>query len=349
MTDHDSLYHRFFSHPAMVADLLRGFMEREILDELDLSRMSRVNTKFTAFRGARRRSDVIWEIPLRGGGHLFVLLLLEFQSTVDAWMSLRTLVYAGLLYQQLVDERKLKPDQGLPPLLPIVLYNGEPRWNAPIDIRALIRLPPGSPLWPFQPAMRYHTLDEGAYTEEELKGRPSLSALLFRLEQPANPQGIMETIRDMAEWFRAHPDGPPVKQLFRELIASSLQRIEGFVDLPPIPDDLLEVVNMLAARVEQWSKEIRQRGFQEGIQIGEQKGRQEGRQENRQEGRREGKADLLLRQLRQRFGPLLPEWVGEHVRAADAATIEVWGDRILTAHSLEEVFAEVTRPSQRPE
>ncbi len=116
------------------------------------------------------------------------------------------------------------------------------------------------------------------------------------------------------------------------------------MDLPPIPDDLLEVVNMLAARVEQWSKEIKQRGFQEGIQIGEQRGIEIGEQRGEQRGHLKGGAALLLRQLKQCFGPLLPEWVGERVRAADTASLELWGDRILTARSLEEVFAAVARP-----
>ncbi|MBF0425436.1 MAG: hypothetical protein HQL66_06430 [Magnetococcales bacterium] len=131
---------------------------------------------------------------------------------------------------------------------------------------------------------------------------------------------------------------------FQELIAGSLKRIEGFVDLPPIPDDLLEVVNMLAARVEQWSQEIKQRGVQKGIQIGEQRGIEIGEQR----GHLKGEAALLLRQLKQCFGPLLPEWVGERVAIADATTLELWGDRILTAQSLEEVFAKVARPSRRP-
>ncbi len=73
-----------------------------------------------------------------------------------------------------------------------------------------------------------------------------------------------------------------------------------------------------------WWKE----GRQEGIQIGE------------QNGHLKGEATLLLRLLKQRFGPQLPGWVDERVRTADATTIELWGDRILTAQSLEEVFRE---------
>ncbi|MBF0425470.1 MAG: DUF4351 domain-containing protein [Magnetococcales bacterium] len=68
-------------------------------------------------------------------------------------------------------------------------------------------------------------------------------------------------------------------------------------------------------------------GIQEGIQIGE------------RQTHLKGEAALLLRQLKQRFGSL-PGWVPERIDAADATTLETWGDRILTAQSLQEVFGE---------
>ncbi|MBF0624913.1 MAG: Rpn family recombination-promoting nuclease/putative transposase, partial [Magnetococcales bacterium] len=98
LPDPDTFYHRLFSHPAMVIDLLRDFLDPTLLAELDLSRLQRLNTKFTGPKGQRRRGDLVWEIPTRSGVNLFVLLLLEFQSTIDDWMALRVQVYTGLLY-----------------------------------------------------------------------------------------------------------------------------------------------------------------------------------------------------------------------------------------------------------
>ncbi|MBF0418167.1 MAG: Rpn family recombination-promoting nuclease/putative transposase, partial [Magnetococcales bacterium] len=60
----------------MVVDLLRGFLDPDILAELDLDNLKRHNTKFTARRGQRRRSDVVWEIPTRNGNSIFILLIL---------------------------------------------------------------------------------------------------------------------------------------------------------------------------------------------------------------------------------------------------------------------------------
>lgn len=66
--------------------------------------------------------------------------------------------------------------------------------------------------------------------------------------------------------------------------------------------------------------------------------REEGRQEGRQEGRREGEAEMLLRLLRIRFGTL-PVDTEAHVQAADPKTLLRWSERVLTAATLDEVFA----------
>jgi predicted transposase YdaD len=66
--------------------------------------------------------------------------------------------------------------------------------------------------------------------------------------------------------------------------------------------------------------------------------REEGHQEGRQEGRREGEAEMLLRLLRIRFGAL-PADTEAHVQAADPETLLRWSERVLTAATLDEVFA----------
>lgn len=77
---------------------------------------------------------------------------------------------------------------------------------------------------------------------------------------------------------------------------------------------------MLAESIDRWNREIREKG--------------------RQEGRQEGEARMLLRQLRLKFGALAPE-IEEQVCSADADRLLVWGERILTAVSLEDIFRDL--------
>jgi hypothetical protein len=61
--------------------------------------------------------------------------------------------------------------------------------------------------------------------------------------------------------------------------------------------------------------------------------------QGRQEGRKEGELNLLLRQLRARFGELPPASVAR-IEAADIAELEQWGERVLSAKTLAEVLDE---------
>ena len=105
MPDSDSLYHRLFSHPRMVEELVREFVPEALAEGLDFHLLERVNPKFHIGRRAtrRRESDVIWRLPTHRGGEIYFCLLIEFQSKSDWWMAVRTQVYQGLLWQQVID------------------------------------------------------------------------------------------------------------------------------------------------------------------------------------------------------------------------------------------------------
>jgi hypothetical protein len=89
--DHDALYHRLFSHPGVVGQLLGEFVDGTLLADLDLEGMERLSAKFHADTGERREGDMIWRIPRRDGQNTYLVLLLEFQSTSDHYMALRVL------------------------------------------------------------------------------------------------------------------------------------------------------------------------------------------------------------------------------------------------------------------
>ena len=317
MADSDTLYHRLFSHPLMVEQLVRDFVPEAMAAGLDFSRMQRVNAKFHGRRGRRREGDVIWRLPTGDGIDIYLYLLFEFQSQSDWWMAVRTQVYEGLLWQHIVAEKKLKTGDRLPPVLLLTLYNGEQRWTAPTAVADLIALPPDSPLWPFQPQVRYHVLDMGAFPGDELVRRNSLAALLFRLEQRQEPDELVSLIDEVIGWFRQHSDYADLKALFTELVR---QAIEGLGAPVAVPDDLVEMKTMLATQGKEWIRQWKAEG--------------------RAEGRAEGKAEMLLRQLRRRFHSV-PSELEARVRKADDAQLDDWSDRFVDAKSLADVFTDL--------
>ncbi len=329
--DHDALYHRLFSHPGIVAELLLEFAPDSWLSGLDLDHMERLNTKFHADSGGRREGDIAWHIPQRDGRDAYLVLMLEFQRTSDDFMALRVLTYAALLWQHLQREQRLPAGGRLPPLLPVVVYNGDARWRAPSAVSELIALPAESPLWHWQADLRYYLIEAGAFSEAELKAREGLPALWFRLETAPDPPRMAQAVDAVVDWLARHPGFPAVRAAFNELLGALMAPLEPGVS---VPDDLQEKRNMLATRAERWIEQWKQEGLEAG--------RQEGLQVGRQEGLQAGEAALLLRLLERRFGAL-PGWATDRVRLADTETLEQWGLRIFDAGSLDDVFQDRDR------
>ena len=70
---------------------------------------------------------------------LHILVMLEFQSRSDWMMAARVQSYATLLYLALHREKPFSASNPVPPVLPIVLYNGSSPWHAPLNLSALTR------------------------------------------------------------------------------------------------------------------------------------------------------------------------------------------------------------------
>ena len=132
--DHDHSYKALFSHSEMVADLLRGFVREEWVNELDFSTLEKDNGSYITDDLRERCDDIIWRVRW-GKDWLYDYLLIEFQSSVDWFMAVYVMTYVGLLYQDLIRSEAIGAGKRLPPVLPIVLYNGNTRWRAPVDIR----------------------------------------------------------------------------------------------------------------------------------------------------------------------------------------------------------------------
>ena len=132
---HDASYKKIFAHRRTVADLLRGFAGK-LARHLDFSTLERLPASFVTEHLGQRHADMLWKIQTADGSWLYLLVLLEFQSTVDHHMALRMLDYTVRVLQGLGSDDR-GPGGKYPPLLPVVIYNGERRWTAATDTREL--------------------------------------------------------------------------------------------------------------------------------------------------------------------------------------------------------------------
>ena len=91
---------------------------------------------------------------------------------------------------------------------------------------------------------------------------------------------------------------------------------------------------MVYERTKAWTDE----GLSKGAKKGFFEGMTTGHLEGRARGRMRGKAEVLLRQITAKFGPL-SEATTAQVLAADAETLWLWGDRIIDAARPEDIVS----------
>ncbi len=78
---HDSGYKQLFAFPAMVKDLLQGFVKEDWVEDLDFDTLERKNGSYVSDDLRTREDDIIWRVKWRGSDRcLYVYLLLEFQT-----------------------------------------------------------------------------------------------------------------------------------------------------------------------------------------------------------------------------------------------------------------------------
>ena len=281
-----------------------------------------------------RHDDAVWRVRFQDQW-LYVYLLLEFQASVDRFMAVRILTYTGLLYQDLIHSHALHQGR-LPTVLPIVLYNGETRWTAAVELAALLEPAPAE-LQVYQPQQRYLLLDEGAYSDADLAGLRNLVAAVFRLENSRTPDEVLAVVTALLEWLQ-HPTQTRLRRAFtvwiqRVILADSASEAvtESIIELD-------EVRTMLAQRVQEWKQQWRKDGFAEGMEQGLEQGLEQGVAQ----GRIQGERLMLIRQSRLRFGAMTADALAPLLdRVDDPESLAQIGEWIIQCPSGEVFLARV--------
>jgi len=168
---HDTGYKELFSYPEFVQQLIEGFAPAEIAQLMDFTTLKQHSGYYIIPMFEEKIEDVVWSVNVTWEGvtqEVYLYILLEFQSSVDRTMPIRLMHYVACFYSELLKQKVVTPSQGLPPVFPVVLYNGSKPWTAPLDVFEMITSEPRGFLRAYQPHLRYYLVDEARYTDEQL-------------------------------------------------------------------------------------------------------------------------------------------------------------------------------------
>ena len=313
-TPHDALFRAAFDAPDLAAAFLRDHLPNEIAALLDVRRPEKLDATFIDAALAGSQSDALFRVTTRSGTPALCYLLVEHKSTPDIALPLQLASYMIRIWRRHVSEHGPDALRKLPPIVPMVLYHGERRWNVPDGLGDMIT---GDPALAFLPGVSYILRNIGEMPIEALSRNAALRAVLITLRRAA--------MEHLAEVMKSLPEGSTLRQQVTEY----LSRVYD-VDIREIMAELRRVgaydmEAYMGTVVETAHSEGKAAGLAEGLAAGEAR------------GLAEGKAVTLLRQLQRRFGPV-PDAIGDRVGAADIAQLDAWLDAVLDAPSLSAVF-----------
>lgn len=326
----DRTQKRVYSYPEMAESLLRDFVATllpggsEWLKRLDFSSLERIHTEQVTKAFSARYADLLWRLKVRrkDGSRqwLHVLLLLEFQSTVDWLMALRVQEYAvEVFFSPDLAGGKVRAGFRLPPLLAVVLYNGKQPWNAPVELAHLVdadaqpvaredgeEVSERATTRRLFQGERYELIDLQRYSSQDLAAG-GLAAQLMRWE-------LIQDRAEAAEVMRAELKLLPrdqhreLRAAFVEIVRHTGQRLG--LELDDLVED--ETMRAMAAekrlnstleeRIQQCDQRLLQEGWAEGLKQGLKQGIEQGIEQERVEAVARNR-EMVSLLIGRKFGP----------------------------------------------
>ena len=189
---YDAAYKYLFSSPRVVCQLLHSFVDIPLVKEIRPKDLELVEKSFISEELTRREADIIFKVNLRERS-AYLYILMEFQSRPDKAIPVRMLNYIMMFYEFLM--RKSKAGM-LPPVLPLLIYNGRRNWNVPFRLEEMIEgyLPDR-----YIPHFEYYPIIEKDYSDETLFEIKNLVSAIMLVENSRYRINLDEIAERVAE------------------------------------------------------------------------------------------------------------------------------------------------------
>ena len=318
---HDSLMRSVFSDPRRAGQMLELFVGDFLSDVVDFRQLRPVPGRFVDEHLSQHETDLLF-VSERKSREALVYILLEHQSTPVKAMAIRLMRYVSRIYAAVGAEHM---EAGrVPPVFPVVLYQGHRRWNHPLSLGELVnrkslprdgRVPHESHFT----LIRLQDVADPMLREPALPVHPAVSLALLSMKHARGP-GFSRMLASCGDILSAlYGDGAGQK-----LLSVFLSYFLAVANIPReqlahliVPATSPKVASMIKTTAEQLIEEGMARGLEKG--------------------RRRGQAEMLLLLLEQRFGHLGDD-VKKRVFAAELPQLGQWIARVLKVDELHEVF-----------
>ncbi|MEI2607728.1 MAG: Rpn family recombination-promoting nuclease/putative transposase [Candidatus Promineifilaceae bacterium] len=289
---HDKFFKEAFARPEVVRDFLSRRLPPDVLAQVDLNTLQLQKDSFVDPALQEHFTDLLFQVNIHNHKLGFIYLLFEHKSYPDRWLAFQLLRYMMRIWEQ---AHRDQPDENLPIIIPLVIYQGRVKWTIASDFAFLFAGPES--LKRYWPNFTFELTDLSRYNETDIKEELLLRVVLFTMRLINNKKLVPQLPEMFALIMRVMPRQTALEFLdtvlrYMAYASDSVSREDIRQALRKALPDKGDVI--MGTLVREWLEEGRAKGLEEG--------RQEGRQEGLQEGLLQAQKRAVLAVLRTRFG-----------------------------------------------
>ncbi|MFO8032775.1 MAG: Rpn family recombination-promoting nuclease/putative transposase [Desulfohalobiaceae bacterium] len=308
-TPHESLFLKVFKDKENTKHFLQQHLAQDLLEHADWDSMYLENVSYLDDEMRKHFSDLVFSV--RMGQQEFsaakVYLLFEHKSSPESLVGLQVLRYMALQWKEMYDQGQIAGGK-LPPIIPIVIYQGRGSWKARASFQELVELP-SETYKAFVPDFSFAFFNVGEMEERKVQQNVVLKfyvAIIKSLDKPELKEMLPQLTRGLYESL-GHKTASEYLEIFLRYLTRStdiLDRQDYEKALAMLPEGGRDIMNTLA---EQWMKEGYEKAEQEYMQA---KGKWIS----------EGEQNMLIEAVQERFGTVQPALVSK-VRSISSTEI----------------------------
>jgi predicted transposase/invertase (TIGR01784 family) len=271
---HDKLFKGAFGQPANAAGFLRWQLPAALASHIDWDHLKLQPGSFVDSHYRHSESDLLFSAPLEESSECLIYLLFEHQLSQDPCIALRLLRYMVRIWEE--HRRKNPQASQLPVILPVVLAQNAQAWEIATQFSSLLDIPPplSEECASFVPDFTFRLIQLADLGFQAIRGTPAgiLTLRVMKAERIAR-------LLDEAVW-----DESLLLQVPQETLELLIRYIlNADIDKAAFDRKVQSVSH----------PDVRTTAMSLAQQL---------RQEGRQEGRLEGRQELIIENLRLRFG-----------------------------------------------
>jgi predicted transposase/invertase (TIGR01784 family) len=328
---HDRLFKEVYGDPRHASGTLQAALPTTIAQAINWQSLERRPGSFVEPELIERHTDLLFSAAWHTGGEALVYLLFEHQSTPDPDMAYRLLRYMMRIWDRWRAEHP--GTRSIPMVLPIVLYHGDLAWAVNRSFAPMYAVPEGArpTIDPYLVQFSYLVDDLSQVPDEELRQRSvtalvKLATLSFKHAR---------THKDLVGLFRGSVD-----VLFDVMHAvNGREAMRSVMRYNLMVNEHLEPEELTAFFQQTFGEEAKETIMTAGERL-VQEGIERGTEQGLEQGLHRGMADMLLDLIRERFGGQVDAKVEQRLTLASLDQLKAWSRRVLSAPTLDAMFAD---------